>query len=187
MLLTNLSLLSFAAQLYAAQERKEHIALRSFDKGAVLLQQGQQHAKVMILKEGIVKCFFSEDNGKEYIVEFLGTGEIVGEIEVIRDIPCLCSIEAITPVSAYVISIPFFQDLLEQNLEFNRILLDELAARVVYTSSRASFQQLYTIEHGLARLLALQAKQQIDLSKEDMAAYLGVNIRSLNRALKDLK
>ncbi|RQO32679.1 Crp/Fnr family transcriptional regulator [Taibaiella sp. KBW10] len=187
MLLTNLSLLSFAEKLYAEQERKEHIVLKSFDKGSLLLHQGQQQTKVMILKEGITKCFFSEANGKEYIVEFLGVGEIVGEIEVLRKIDCLCSIEAITIVQAYALSLPLFHSLLEQDLAFNRILLEELAERVVYTSSRASFQQLYTTEHGLAKLLALQEKQQIRLSKDDMAAYLGVNIRSLNRALKEMK
>lgn len=32
----------------------------------------------MIVKEGITKCFFTEDNDKEYILEFLGKGEIIG-------------------------------------------------------------------------------------------------------------
>ncbi|PWW29104.1 hypothetical protein DEU40_10358 [Chryseobacterium sp. AG844] len=30
----------------------------------------------------------------------------------------------------------------------------------------------------------MQAKQNIHISKEDMAAYLGITVRSLNRILK---
>ncbi|WP_434086991.1 cyclic nucleotide-binding domain-containing protein [Sphingobacterium faecium] len=37
---------------------------------------------------------FDGRNDKEYIVEFLGKGEIVGEIELLRKMPCLCSIQA---------------------------------------------------------------------------------------------
>ncbi len=134
-----------------------------------------------------MKCFFNEENGKDYIVEFLGRGEVLGEIEAIRNIACLCSVKTITEVEVYAVSIPFFQALLKKDLELNKVLLAELAERIINTSSRASFQQLYSLEHGLSKLLELQAKQGMNISKEDMAAYLGVSIRSLNRGLKALK
>lgn len=38
----------------------------------------------MLIRSGITKCYFIEENDKEYIVEFLGKGEIIGEIEVIK-------------------------------------------------------------------------------------------------------
>jgi CRP-like cAMP-binding protein len=187
MIRTNPSVLSFIDDLYKANEHKENIQLKSFSNGQFLLQQGQQVARTLVIKEGITKCFLSEENDKDYIVEFLGEGEILGDIEVIRNIKCLCSIQAITPVKVYLVSIPFFQSLMNENLEFNKLLLGEFAERIINTSTRASFQQLYTVESGLAKLLDLQAKQHIAISKEDMAAYLGVTIRSLNRALKNLK
>lgn len=186
MIRTNPSVLSFIDDLYKAHERREHIQLKSFSNGQFLLQQGQQVARTLVIKEGITKCFLSEENDKDYIVEFLGEGEILGDIEVIRNIKCLCSIQAITPVKAYLVAIPFFKSLMNENLEFNKLLLGEFAERIINTSTRASFQQLYTVESGLAKLLELQAQQHIAISKEDMAAYLGVTIRSLNRALKNL-
>lgn len=187
MIRTNPSVLSFIDDLYKAHERKESIQLKSFSSGQFLLQQGQQVARTLVIKEGITKCFLSEENDKDYIVEFLGEGETLGDLEVIRNIKCLCSIQAITPVKAYLVAIPFFKSLMNENLEFNKLLLGEFAERIINTSTRASFQQLYTVESGLARLLELQAEQNITISKEDMAAYLGVTIRSLNRALKNLK
>ncbi|QCR24969.1 Crp/Fnr family transcriptional regulator [Pontibacter sp. SGAir0037] len=186
MLRTNVSFLSFTGQLYAKQEQEESISLKTFPAGSLLLQQGGSASKVFIVKSGITKCFFSEENGKDYILEFLGEGEIVGEIEFLKQIPCLCHVEAVTEVEAYAISLPFFKSLLETNLELNKLLLDELAERIINTSSRASFQQLYTVEHGLKKLLQLQSKLNIHIPKEDMAAYLGITLRSLNRALKNV-
>ena len=186
MLRTNHFFLAYIEELYGLQSRKEDIVLRTFPKGRRLLSQNEASSKVLLIKEGITKCFFTEENDKEYIVEFLGKGEIIGEIEVIRSIPCLCSIEAMTNVTAYAISIPYFKSLLETNLALNNLLIGVFAERIVNTSSRASYQQLYTTEHNLSKLLALQSKQEIMLSKEEMAAYLGVTLRSLNRALKTI-
>ena len=91
-----------------------------------------------------------------------------------------------TDVSVYALSVPYFRELLKNNLELNALLVDAFAERIVNTSKRASFQQLYTVEHSLRKLFELQSKQDIQLSKEDLAAYLGISVRSLNRSLKNL-
>lgn len=174
MLRTNENILSYIQQLYERQERKENIAARSFSKGQLLLRQGEKPTRVLVVKEGIIKCFITEENGKDYIIEFLGKGEIIGEIEVIRNIHYLCNIQALTEVEAFSITVPFFKELLGRQPDFNSLLLDEMAERIINTSSRASFQQLHPIEHVLTKLLQLQSRQKIFISKEDMAAYLGL-------------
>ncbi|MES2456308.1 MAG: Crp/Fnr family transcriptional regulator [Bacteroidota bacterium] len=186
MLRTNLSFLSYVEHLYLIQQHKEDIFMKSLGKGKKLLVQDEKASKVILIKSGITKCFFTEENDKEYIVEFLGKGEIVGEIELIRNIPCLCSIEAITDIEVYVISITCFKSLIKKDLDLNNLLLDVFTERIVNTARRASYQQLYTTEYTLAKLLEMQSKHEIKISKEEMAAYLGINIRSLNRAFKTL-
>lgn len=186
MLRTNNAFLEYFEQLYSAQERKEEILIKEFSEGQLLLQQGQKAPKVYLMKEGITKCFIDEGHDRGYIVEFLGKGEVVGDIEVIKNMPCLCNIQALTPIQVYAISIPYMRSLLEKDLPFNKLMLDIYAERIINTSSRASFQQLHTVEHTLAKLLELQKAQALEISKEDMAAYLGITIRSLNRTLKTL-
>ncbi|MCJ0742696.1 Crp/Fnr family transcriptional regulator [Pedobacter montanisoli] len=186
MLRTNSNFLAYAEQLYNQQANKADIILKSFAKGERLLTQHEKPTKIMLIKEGITKCFFTETNDKEFIVEFLGKGEITGEIELIRGGNCLCSIEALTDVSVYAFSLPFFNELLKKDLALNHLLLKAFAGRIIDTASRASYQQLHTTEHSLAKLLELQSKQDMAISKEDMAAYLGISLRNLNRALKKL-
>lgn len=187
MLRTNPSLLSYITGIYERKRREEDVMLKSYSPRQLLLKQDSKPARVYIIKEGITKCYFSEDNGKDYIFEFLGEGEIVGEIEAIRHTNCLCNIEALTDVQAFAIDISYFGALLNKDTAFNHLLLNELAERLYNTSTRSASQQLYTIEHGLKKILALQSRQNITISKEDIAAYLGVTLRSLNRTLKDLK
>lgn len=186
MLRTNQSFLKYIQVKYEQQQRKEDIVIRQYTKGQVILQQDETATKIMLIKEGITKCFLTEKNDKDFIFEFLGEGEIIGEIEYLRKTTCLCNIQAITDVNVFAISIPYFEELLYKDLELNNILLHVFADRIVNTSSRASFQQLNTIEHNLAILMHLQRQQEIVISKEDIAAYLGISTRSLNRAIKNL-
>lgn len=182
MLRTNTEFLTYIDKLY--QGGQSEISLQSFEKDCLLLRQGEKSHRVFVIKEGIAKCFFLEENGKDYILEFMSKGQVLGEIELIRQIACLCNVAALTSLQVYVIPASSFKQMLAKDLVLNKILLEELAERIINTSSRASFQQLYTVEHGLAKLLELQKKQGIEISKEDMAAYLGITLRSLNRALK---
>ncbi|WP_300703186.1 Crp/Fnr family transcriptional regulator [Bacteroides sp.] len=182
---TNLLLLSFIEKAYN-EDPKKGVTLKDYSKGTLLCKQDEQPYKIAIVRNGFAKCFYSEDNGKDFILEFLGKGEIIGEIEALRNIKCLCNVEAVTDVQVYVFSTSYFKSLLDNNHQFSRILLEELAERIINTSCRAAHQQLYTIKYGLSKLLDLQDKQGIKLSKTDMASYLGIEIRSLNRFLKEL-
>lgn len=186
MLRTNLTFLSFIEGFYK-ENLDAGIRLKTFMPGFRFVAQGEKIKNIYIVKDGITKCFISEENGKDFIIEFLGKGEVVGELEAIKKINCLCNVEAISEVTAYAIPEHVFLSLTETNQEFTKILLQELSTRIIQTSSRASFQQLYTLEYGLLKLLQLQSDEHFSISKEDMAAYLGISVRSFNRTLQQVK
>ncbi|WP_235527271.1 Crp/Fnr family transcriptional regulator [Pedobacter sp. Leaf41] len=172
---------------YVEENTASNITLKTFPSGFRFITQGEKIKNIYIIKEGITKCFISEENGKDFIIEFLGKGEVAGELEAIKKIDCLCNVEAISEIMVFAIPDRVFISLIENNIEFNKILLQELSTRIIQTSSRASFQQLYTLEYGLLKLLKLQTEEQILISKEDMAAYLGISVRSFNRTLQQVK
>lgn len=187
MLRTNDSLIALIQIRYDQQKIKEHITLKRFQKGDKLFVQNTFPSKVMLVKDGITKCFLNENNDKEFILEFLGKGEIIGEIEFIRKTPCLCHVEAVTDVEVFALTTAYFGKLLRNDSYFNQLIINSFADRITNTATRAVYQQLYTLENSLKRLLELNAKQELSLSKEDMAAYLGISVRSLNRVLKGLQ
>jgi len=187
MLRTNLQLLSFIETFCRDGEGGSNVMQKKIKPGHRLVQQGETITNIYIIKDGITKCFISEENGKDFIIEFLGKGEVIGELEALKKIPCLCNVETISEVVAYAIPDYLFSELIAKNTVFTEILLQELSTRIIQTSTRASFQQLYTLEYGLMKLLQLQQEAQITISKEDMAAYLGISVRSFNRTLKALE
>ncbi|MGE8534045.1 MAG: Crp/Fnr family transcriptional regulator, partial [Chryseobacterium sp.] len=116
MLRTNQTFLNYLDELYEKQKGSDDITLKSFSAGNKILIQDHQPSHVMLIKKGIVKCYFVEENGKEYIVEFLGSGEVIGEVELIKNINCLCTIETLTEATVYAVKIPAFRSLIKNDL-----------------------------------------------------------------------
>ncbi|WP_147323493.1 Crp/Fnr family transcriptional regulator [Chitinophaga silvatica] len=184
MLRTNLPLLNFIEE-YSQQH--SGVETRTYTAGQTFIQQGSEITTVQFLVSGITKCYILEENGKDYIFEFLGKGEVVGDIEAIRQEKCLCNITAITEVQTLVIHRSLFNSLLQNYPAFNAMIMQELATRISQTCTRSAYQQLYPVEYALLRVLTLENEQQIFLSKKDLAAYLGITLRSFNRTVKQLR
>lgn len=180
MIRTNQELLQFIEQLPGIQQQ-------TLKPGQKLLHQDGKALHVYIIKHGIAKCYITEENGKDYILEFFGEGEVLGELELLRNASNLSTVEAVTGLVLYKMGSSAFWQLLETNPHFNRIILKELATRLSQLAVRVSNQQLYPIEYTLLKLLYLLSHQELILSKQDLADYLAITVRSLNRTLKQLR
>jgi CRP-like cAMP-binding protein len=183
MIRKNLQLLSLIEQLATTSGA---IMLRNYDIGQQLINQNQGNQSVYIIRTGIAKCFITEDNGKDYILEFLGEGEIVGEIEAIRNQPAICTIEALTPLSIYTMSNVEFMHFLKTMPDLNEIVIELLATRISNSSIKGARQQLYTLSEMLPQLLDALNAQQLTFTKQDLAEYMGISVRSLNRLLQSI-
>lgn len=186
MIRVNRELLEFINEL-ARSAPREIVAERKFAPGEIVLEQGVRVEFVHVIKSGIAKCSILEADGDEFIQEFFGEGEIFGEIEMFNDDESFGSVAALTELVVYKISRKSFDRLLAENTRFNRLILSALAAKIKYKAFRHSFHQLNPIEANLLRM-----RQQFPdflkiISKHDVANYLGITERSLNRSLKSLK
>jgi CRP-like cAMP-binding protein len=156
---------------------------RHFPKGHLLIGQGTTISSVYFIRSGIVKCTYTESHDKEFILEFLGEGEVLGEIEAIHPMPAMSSVWALTELSVYMIDKASFLDLLSRHAALNAAILEILAIRVANTATRGARQQLNTLEHNLSNLLAVLESERLPCTKQELADYLGITLRSLNRLL----
>lgn len=184
MILTNNEILDFLDKNY--ENEFELIKLVPIKKNKNILEQGRSNKFIYILKEGIVKCSIMEENNKSYTLEFLGVGEIIGEIETILKCKNLASVKTLTDCLLYKIEINYFIKNLISDPKFNILLITELARRLQKTATRASSQQLNTLQISLKNLINLLEKQNVKFKKTDLAEYLGITTRSLNRELKSI-
>lgn len=187
MILTNKEILNWITNEYENLNDKVKIDIVEFENNGIIINQDKLIKQIYVIKEGVSKCHINEENDKNYIVEFLGAGEIIGEIEAILNNKTVCSVTALSKVVLYKIDLNYFNVLIQSNKEFNNLILREMAKRIQQTAKRASSQQLNTIEYSLLKILNLFKEQQLTVSKNDLAEYLGITIRSLNRCLSKLK
>lgn len=164
---------------------RESLVIQELPPKKRLLEQDRNTRNVFVIRSGIVKCFIAEENGKEYILEFLGEGEILGEIEAIRKTAGMAMVESLTSLCVFKIEKAFFLQLLKTDAVFNQAVLELMATRVANTAMRASRQQLYTLSYNLSQLLKILHQGEIAFTKKDLSDYLGISIRSLNRLLKE--
>ena len=186
MIKTNQVFLEFIDEWLLEHPNSMGINTHVFKKGERIIWQGESYGDLYLIREGIAKCFITEENGRDYVLAFLGTGEIMGEIELILTCDNLSNIEALTEVETVKISGDLFQRLLEENQGFNKLILKEFAIRLNQTAEKASYQQVFPIEYKVLKILLLWSEVSPILSKSDLADYLGIPVRSLNRVLKDL-
>lgn len=168
-------------------EEDDSVIEQTYSPQQIILEQRKRVFAVYILKSGITKCYMTEDTGVDFIQEFFGEGEIFGEIEMFNDELSFCSIEAITNVSVFKIPHGKFHKLLDTDARFRQLIMKSLASKVKYAAVRHSYNQSHTIESNLLRLKRQFPSLNETISKIDIANYLGITERSLNRTLNQLR
>jgi CRP-like cAMP-binding protein len=183
MIRTNQELLDYVSKI----RNPEVILEQKFIPFQTVFVQGKRVDSVFIVKSGIAKCFLTEENGNDFVEEFFGEGEIVGEIEIINNHVSVCGISAITELTVYKISSANFKHLLDKDKVFNTLVLKALSSKIHYKASRHAHNQLHDVEANLLRIKKEFPEMFDAIPKLDIANYLGVTLRSLNRTLNELR
>lgn len=185
MIRTNPDLLAYVSKL--ERNAANSICSETYKAKQLILEQHRRYTKVFIIKKGIVKCYLSDENGKEFIQEFLGQGMEFGELEVFNQKATICSVAAVSDLHVYSLSRSFFENLLEKDTKFNKLVMRSLADKIRYKAPRHSYQQSYPIEENFLRLKKIFPEIIEVLPKQDIANYMGITTRSLNRVLQRLE
>ncbi len=171
----------------APQDIQHRLGRKTVQQGDELISQGESPDKVYIMRDGLVKITKLEANGKEFSFGFLGKGELIGEIEVFLEQPFACRVTTLKDTSVYRLSKHLFLEWIERDRELNRLILKDMAFRLYTLSTRTSFQMLYPVEYVIMKILYISQKDNVEITKTDLADYLGITIRSMNRTLNRLK
>jgi CRP-like cAMP-binding protein len=183
MIRTNQELLDYVSKIHDSNLILE----QTFTPFQTIFEQGKRVDTAYIIKSGIAKCFLTEENGNDFVEEFFGEGGIMGEIEIINNHLSVCEISAITELSVYKISSANFKYLLDGDKIFNQLILKALSSKIHYKASRHAHNQLHDVEANLLRLQREFPEILNAIPKLDIANYLGVTLRSLNRTLNELR
>ncbi|MBN2148290.1 MAG: Crp/Fnr family transcriptional regulator [Anaerolineales bacterium] len=173
------------------------LSKRTFAKGAYLYHPGNPALNVYLLESGLVRLFFTDSRGQEYILELAGPQAIIGIPMLHQDQNRLLGAAALQPSVLLVLS---KQDLFRLAQRFPQLMQNVYRLMDGTLRKMVQFAQMLvtlSVDARLARLLLYLSKLCTDpkhpdefemhISQAELAHWLGASRGHLNRALKLLQ
>jgi DNA-binding response OmpR family regulator len=165
------------------------------NKKQVIYQEGKRPRFLYCILKGKVKCYKNHPDGKEYITDLLGEGDFIGYTALIKDEPYDDNATAME--DADIIKIP--KDDFQQ-MVYNDINIAAKFIRIITQNIKEKEERLLNLAYSSLRmrvaaaLIALHKKtapanpgSSLEISREDLAQYIGTATESLIRTLSDFK
>ena len=174
------------------RELAEHGRITTYQKGDLLIREGERGETLFILLTGRVKVYSSNNEGKELILDTLGPGETFGEMTLDRGIRS-ASVAALDPITCSVVTADEMRRIITANPAFALQLITHLIGRTRIAVENLKRMALLNVQGRLTSLLtSLTPKQQgvgyitEKLSQQQLAERVGASRDMVSRILHDL-
>jgi CRP/FNR family cyclic AMP-dependent transcriptional regulator len=166
--------------------------VRAFPKNAVLINEGDVGDALYIIVSGKVKVFASNEAGREFIIDFHGPGEYVGEMSLDGQ-PRSASVMTVEPTTCAVVNRAHFREFILAHPDFALHLIERLIRRMRATTGNLKSLALSDVYGRLVRLLNALAQPSGDklvvpekLTQQDIADRIGASRDMIGKLMKDL-
>jgi CRP-like cAMP-binding protein/ActR/RegA family two-component response regulator len=167
----------------------------TFHKKQTLYQEGKRPRFLYVLVSGKVKAFKSHPDGKEYITDLYSTGDFIGYSALIEDKNYDDSASVLEDSEIMQIPKDDFLQMIYGDIsiaaKFIRIITENVKEKedrllnLAYSSLRKRVAKALTGIHE--KFNSRQDNKNIEISREEIAQYVGTATESLIRTLSDFK
>jgi CRP/FNR family cyclic AMP-dependent transcriptional regulator len=166
--------------------------VRTFARNTVLINEGDVGDALYVILSGRVKVYSSNEAGREFVIDFHGAGEYVGEMTLDGEARS-ASVMTVEPTTCAVIIRAQFRDFILAHPDFAMHLIDRLIHRLRVTTGNLKSLALSDVYGRLARLLNTLS-QDVDgksivpekLTQQDIADRVGASRDMIGKLMKDL-
>ena len=166
--------------------------VRTFARNTVLINEGDVGDALYVILSGRVKVFSSNEAGREFVIDFHGPGEYIGEMT-LDGAPRSASVMTVEPTTCAVVNRAQFRDFILVHPDFAMHLIDRLIHRLRVTTGNLKSLALSDVYGRLVRLLNALA-QDVDgrqvvpekLTQQDIADRVGASRDMIGKLMKDL-
>jgi CRP/FNR family transcriptional regulator len=168
-----------------------HKDSKHYKKHQSLFLEGSSPRGVYCINEGMVKIFQLGDEGKEQIIRIAKAGEIVGFKSLFNEVPYQVTAETLEESNICFIGKDDFLDMMDANPILRKAVIKELSHELADREDFITNMSQKSVRERLAfTMIILQKiynKEPINLSREDLANFVGTATETLIRLLKDFK
>lgn len=173
-------------------ELAERGDLRSYPRGEILIQEGEQSDALYILIAGRVKIFTRDERGRELIYNVLSAGEYFGEM-FLDGGSRSASAKAVTAVECVLVGPEAFRGFLNTYPEFAESLVLTLIARVRHATQQIRSLALSGVYERTVQLLNRLAVDEdgarmlpVAMTQQEMAERIGATREMVNQIMQGL-
>lgn len=164
---------------------------RAYKKHQAVFLEGSFPRGVFCINQGLVKIYKRGDEGKEQIIHIAKAGEIVGFRAMFTEEPYKVAAEALEESNICFIGKADFLNLMDTNPVLRngiiKELSKELADRADFITNMAQKSVRERLAFTMLILMDVFENEPINLSREDLANFVGTATETLIRLLKDFK
>jgi CRP/FNR family transcriptional regulator len=171
----------------------ERMRTRSFKRGEALFRKDDPGLHLYVVLDGAVKIALPGEFGQEALVSIMRPGAFFGELALFDGSPRSASATALEDTRAALLARDDFLTFLDAHPAAVRVVLDALAKTIRRLSDRVEDLIFLDVPSRVAKyLLDLaqvdgEAKLELTLTQDELAAFIGASRVSVNRVLGDLE
>ncbi|WP_421902724.1 Crp/Fnr family transcriptional regulator [Maridesulfovibrio sp.] len=159
--------------------------------GESIIVEGQVPDAVFIILSGSMKVHLNMAKGSEYLVALEGPGKLLGEVEALTGSLAACSVTALEECRVATVLPADYETWLAEDHRFALLVNRILSFRLQSFTRRAAVNLSYPLEYSVLKMIKMQFEEHgsrvLQISKEEIANYLGTSLRSINRIFKGLQ
>jgi len=168
-----------------------HMRSRRFARDEVIFHRDDPAGHLYVIVSGSVKVAMPDEQGHEVVFAVEQEGAVFGELALFDDAPRSATVTALGETHVVTLSRDDFLHVIERNPRAMREILRLLARTVRRASGRIEDLVFLDVPGRVAKCLldlaAAHPHPEIELTQDDLAAFVGATRVSVNRSLADLE
>lgn len=171
---------------YFSDELLRKAVLFTYDKNDYIVRLDQKVEYLFFILEGRAKIYKIHENGKRSLLQFLGTGDFIGELTLLEVEAQVKDVQAIDHCVCLAFPYMTAKNELLNDRQFLRMISTYLGRKVLLRVEHFSNNQTYELKYRLAAYMLQTEVDGIYHEKQtETAEFLGVSYRHLMYTLNE--
>ncbi|MBS4209532.1 Crp/Fnr family transcriptional regulator [Bacillus sp. FJAT-50079] len=177
------------------QEKQLPFTLQQYGKDEIVLFEGMEMESLLFLVEGKLKITSSVETGKSLLLRFVQPFSIIGDIELIRNVPVQSQVKAVNECLLIGLHFDYIKQHEMNNPKFLHTLLQHVSYKLQTCTTASRVNLLASVENKFASYLMSTISSdpgnifgmELETSNiREIADLLGTTYRHLNRVIHSL-
>jgi len=183
--------------LFACLGAQDRLALaaklrpRTFGRDEVVFHRDDPASQVFLITSGTVKVSIPDEQGREVVVALERGGDVFGDLALFDEGPRSATVTALTETHTLALARQDFISTLERNPDAMRRMLALLVKMIRHSTGHVEDLVFLDLPGRVAKCLLdlseAAGSEQVDLTQEDLAGFVGATRVSVNRVLAELE